>query len=137
MSADKKFLFSMFFLRVSVFLVILMWTIDKFVNPSHASKIYEKFYAVSGIGASVVNVVGVVELMVLVLFLVGVKKTYTYGAVLALHSASTLSAFGQYFTPFEGSHLLFFAAWPMMAACVMLFLFRKEDTLFQLSPKLA
>jgi len=137
MTNDKKFVFSMLFLRLTVFLVILMWTIDKFVNPGHAAKVYEKFYYISGLETLVMNAIGTVEIVVLILFLIGFKKTYTYGAILALHAVSTLSSFGQYLSPFEGTNLLFFAAWPMLAACLMLFLFRKEDTMFQLGPKYA
>ena len=127
----------MFFLRVSVFLVIFMWTIDKFINPGHSAKILEKFYALSGLGNSIIYAIGAVELLVLVLFLIGFKKNFTYGAVLLFHGASTFSALGNYFAPFQGANLLFFAAWPMLAACVMLFMFRKEDTFLQIGPKLA
>ena len=135
MTHDNKFKYSMFFLRASVFLVILMWTVDKFINPGHAAVIFEKFYSISGFASSIFNIIGAVELILLVLFFIGFKKTFTYGAILLLHAGSTLSAFGQYLSPFEGNHLLFFAAWPMLAACVMLFLFRKEDTFLQIDPK--
>ena len=137
MTNEKKFAFTMLFLRASVFLVILMWTIDKFVNPGHAAKVYEKFYFIPGLESLIMNAVGIVEIIILILFLIGFKKKYTYGAILAFHTVSTLSAFGQYLSPFEGPNLLFFAAWPMLAACVMLFLFRSEDTMFQLGPKFA
>jgi hypothetical protein len=46
-----------------------------------------------------------------------------------------LSAFRQYLTLFEGSHLLFFAAWPMLAACAALYLLRDRDNRFTLSPE--
>ncbi len=134
---NKKFALSMLFLRLTVFLVIFMWTIDKFINPGHAAKVYEKFYHIPGLESFAMNAIAVIEIVVLILFFIGVKKTYTYGAILAIHTVSTLSAFNQYLSPFEGPNLLFFAAWPMLAACVMLFLFRKEDSLFQLGPKFA
>lgn len=131
MVRDLKFSYSLLLLRLTVFLVMLMWTIDKFVNPSHAAKIYEKFYYIAGLESLAVYTIGTVEIILLILFLAGVKKKFTYGAVLVLHAVSTLSSFGQYLSPFEGANLLFFAAWPMLAACVMLFLFREEDTIFQ------
>ncbi|MEB8434418.1 hypothetical protein OO007_19420 [Cocleimonas sp. KMM 6892] len=137
MTTDNKFKYSMFFLRASVFLVILMWTVDKFVNPGHTAAIFNKFYSISGLASSIFTIIGVLELILLALFFIGFKKTITYGAVLLLHAASTLSSFGQYLSPFEGNHLLFFAAWPMLAACVMLFLFRKEDTFLQIDQKFA
>jgi len=132
---NKKFALSMLFLRLTVFLVIFMWTIDKFVNPGHAAKVYEKFYYIPGLESLAMNAIAGIEIIVLILFFIGFKKTFTYGAILAIHTVSTLSAFNQYLSPFEGPNLLFFAAWPMLAACLMLFLFRKEDTMFQLGPK--
>jgi hypothetical protein len=40
---------------------------------------------------------------------------------------STFSSYKQYLAPFEGPNLLFFAAWPMLAACFTLFLLRDQD----------
>jgi putative oxidoreductase len=137
MNDDKKFKISMLFLRSTVFLVMLMWTLDKFINPAHAAKVYEKFYFIPGLDNLMITVIGAAELVLLLLFFFGFKKKFTYGAVLALHAVSTLSSFGQYLSPFEGPNLLFFAAWPMLAACFMLFLFREKDSLLQLGPKFA
>ncbi len=71
--------------------------------------------------------IGGLEMIILLLFLAGYKKKYTYGAVLLFHTVSTLSSFKQYLAPFEGPGLLFFAAWPMLAACFALFLLRDND----------
>ncbi len=79
---NKKFAFSMLFLRASVFLVILMWTIDKFVNPEHAAKVYGKFYYLPGLENLAMIAIGTVEIIVLILFFIGYKKTYTYGAII-------------------------------------------------------
>jgi len=124
---DKKLQVSLLLLRVTVFLVMFMWTIDKFLNPGHAAKVYEKFYYIAGMESVAMYAIGAVEMVVLLLFLAGYKKTYTYGAVLILHAVSTLSSFNQYLTPFAGPNLLFFAAWPMLAACFALFLLRDQD----------
>jgi uncharacterized membrane protein YkgB len=124
---EKKLQVSLLFLRVTVFLVMFMWTIDKFVNPGHAAKVYASFYYIAGLESAVMYAIGAVEMILLLLFLAGYKKTFTYGAVLILHTVSTLSSFNQYLAPFEGPNLLFFAAWPMLAACFALFLLRDQD----------
>jgi len=129
MTDENKTQYSLLFLRATIFLVMFMWTIDKFINPDHAMAIFEHFYFIKGIESIVIQAVGAIELGILLLFLVGYQKKYTYGFILLLHSVSTLSAFSQYFSPFEGSNLLFFAAWPMLAACFALFLLRDSDTL--------
>ena len=46
---------SLFGLRLTIFFVMLIWTLDKFVNPGHAAKVYEKFYFISGMESMVLN----------------------------------------------------------------------------------
>jgi hypothetical protein len=106
---------------------MFMWTIDKLFNPEHAGKVYEKFYHIAGLESVVMYAIGAIEIIILLLFLVGYKKKYTYGAVFILHAVSTFSSYKQYLAPFEGPNLLFFAAWPMLAACFTLFLLRDQD----------
>lgn len=116
---------SLLLLRIGVFLVMFMWTLDKFVNPGHAGAIFEGFYGVSGMGGFVLYALAAVEMVVILAFLAGLWKTWTYGAVLVFHGVSTLSSYSQYLNAFD--NLLFFAAWPMLAACAALFLLREHD----------
>src|SRR5919201_7144604 len=58
-------------LRVMVFLVMLTWTIDKFVRPAHAISVYEHFYFLHGLGPTIIYAVGVLELAILIGFVVG------------------------------------------------------------------
>lgn len=115
-------------LRLSVFLVMIMWTFDKFLRPDHAANVFKKFYFISGLGHETVYFIGVVELLLLAGFILGVYKRWTYGAVLLLHTVSTVSAFPNYLAPFNGPNLLFFAAWPMLAACAGLYMLKEHDT---------
>lgn len=112
-------------LRLGVFIVMFMWTLDKFVNPQHAAGIFQNFYGISLPGSTIVYILAALELLVLLLFLTGIARTWTYGAVLVLHGVSTLSAYNQYLDPFN--NLLFFAAWPMLAASFALFMLRDYD----------
>lgn len=124
---------SLLVLRLTVFLVMLMWTIDKFVNVEHATAVYERFYLVGGLGPGLMAAIGVIELIVVLGFLVGYQKRFTYGAVLLFHAVSTLSSYRQYLSPFETPNLLFFAAWPMLGACLVLYYLRDMDTRATLS----
>jgi hypothetical protein len=118
----------LFLLRIGVFIVMLMWTLDKFVRPEHAAGVFKKFYYVEGISPITFTIVGGVELLLLIGFVTGTAKRFTYGLVLLLHAISTLSSYPQYLAPFD--NLLFFAAWPMLAACITLYLLRDLDTLW-------
>jgi putative oxidoreductase len=118
-------------LRFTVFLVMLIWTIDKFVRPAHAISVYEHFYFLRGLGPAVIYSIGAVELAVLLGFVIGFAPRLTYGLVLLFHAISTLSSFRQYFHPFQGSNVLFFAAWPMLGACFILYYLRDFDTMWR------
>jgi len=117
-------------LRLSVFTVMLVWTLDKFINPGHAAAVYENFYLLAGLGKQVMYTVGALELALLIAFVLGVRKRLTYGVVLILHTVSTLSSYKQYLSPYDGPNILFFAAWPMLAACIALYLLRDQDILW-------
>lgn len=132
---ERRLEWSLFLLRITVFIVVLVWTVDKFLNPGHAAKVYESFYYIGGLGAGVMTVIGVVELVILVGFALGLYKKYTYGAVLIFHGISTLSTWKMFVAPLTGAHMLFFAGLPMLAACLTLFLLREQDKLFVVSKK--
>ena len=123
---QNRIQWSLFSLRLGVFIVMIMWTLDKFVNPTHGSRIFDKFYGISGSSDTILYLLGALQLVLMLAFLAGIKKRITYGIVFILHGMSTLSSFNQYFDAFN--HLLFFAAWPMWAACFALYLLRDFDT---------
>lgn len=129
MAIQNRLPVSLLGLRLGVFVVMFAWTIDKFVRPEHASGVFAHFYGLTDIGQTLMYGLAGLETLLLVAFLFGIKRRFSYGLVLVLHGISTLSSWYQYTRPFEGSNLLFFAAWPMLAACVTLYLMRDQDTL--------
>lgn len=129
-SSQKKIQISLFSLRVSVFVVMLFWTLDKFINPSHSAKVFKHFYFISDAGPAMLKIIASVQLIIIITFLLGYLKKYSYWLIFIMHFVSTFSSYKQYLNPWP--NLLFFAAWPMLAACLTLVLLRKEDTLFTL-----
>lgn len=121
---------ALFALRLSVFIVMFVWTLDKFVNPAHGMKVFEHFYGIAGMQTTMVYLLGSLQLILVLAFVAGLAKRYTYGLIFLLHGASTLSSFPLYIDAFN--NLLFFAAWPMWGACFTLYLLREADTRFVL-----
>ena len=120
-------------MRLSIFLVMLMWTLDKFINVEHALRVYEHFYLLGFVGPGAMLALAVIELLVIFAFVAGAFKSVSYLLVLIWHAVSTLTPLMMYLTPFETGHLLFFAAWPMLAACLALYLLRDDDRLWSLN----
>lgn len=116
---------SLLILRISVFIVMAMWSLDKLVNPGHAAAVFENFYFIGGMGGTALLVIGLAQLAIEVAFVLGLWKLWTYGFVMITHAVSTLSSWQQYLDPFN--NMLFLAAIPMLGACIALFLLREED----------
>lgn len=130
---QRKIELSLFLLRFGVFIVLFAWTLDKLLNPGHAIKVFEHFYFLEGFGSQIIMALGAVEMLIILAFLAGMWKRYTYGFVMIIHGVSTFSAWKQYTIDIN---LLFFAAWPMLAACVALYLLRDMDVKFTYKSKL-
>ncbi len=127
---ERRLALSLLLLRLGVFIVMLMWTLDKFINPGHADKVFANFYGLEGLGSSIFTVLASLQLVVVLAFVAGALRRYSYGLILLMHGISTLSSWRQYLDPFD--HLLFFAAWPMLAACIALYLLRDYDSLLSI-----
>ena len=127
MNQQRRLAISLLCLRLGIFLVMLMWTLAKFVQPDRAAGIFSKYYGFSGLNVQMSFTLATLQLILLLAFVGGIARRWTYGTVLLLHAVSTLATWRNYSEPFEGANLLFFAAWPMLAACVALYLLRDSD----------
>ncbi|MBU6416639.1 MAG: hypothetical protein KJS83_05665 [Xanthomonadaceae bacterium] len=129
MNLQRRLGWALLVLRSTVFLVMLMWTLDKLLRPGHVAGVVSHFYAMPHLGPALFLLIGVLELLLLLAFVLGVARRFTYAAVLVLHGASTLAAWSQYLHPYASENLMFFAAWPMLAACLALYLLREADAM--------
>jgi hypothetical protein len=121
---------SLLLLRLSLGLVMMVWAFDKILNPGHGAAVLEGFYGLEGVGEQVIRIIGIIQGLIVLGFLVGFAKTWTYGAVLLMHAITTLVSWSAYLKPLE--NILFFSAWPMLAGLVALFLLRGEDRIASL-----
>jgi putative oxidoreductase len=117
----------LFLLRLGVFIVMFTWTMGKFFDPAHTIRYFERFFLISGMAKPIVFTMGAIETIIILAFLAGLWKRYTYGIVLLLHFVSTFMTWKKYTIDIN---LLFFAAWPMLAACITLYLLRDIDDKF-------
>lgn len=116
---------SLLLLRLSLGLVMMVWAFDKILNPGHGAAVLEGFYGLAGVGEQVIRIMGFAQALIVLAFLLGFAKAWTYGAVLLMHAVTTLVSWSAYLKPLE--NILFFSAWPMLAGLVTLFLLRADD----------
>ncbi|MBU2958342.1 DoxX family membrane protein [Paracoccus sp. 1_MG-2023] len=120
-------------IRVTFGLFLLAWGLNKIVNPAATSGIFAKFYGIESLGAASSMIAGGLQVVLAVAIILGLFKTISYGAGLAVHGLSTISTAGHILMPLaEGSNLLFMAGLPIFGAILALFIARREDTLLSI-----
>jgi putative oxidoreductase len=116
-------------LRVTLALFFAQWGVEKFVKPEAAASIFDHFYGLH-ISALVSYLFGAVEVVLAAALLLGIAKTITYGALIALHGVSVAVSWRQLLHPWGApANHLFIASVPLLGALVALFLLRERDTL--------
>lgn len=130
MDDKKKIEWALFLLRIGVFVVMFAWVIEKFINPGHLVGNLAYFYNIEGVNENVSYVVGVLELLLVLAFGAGLWKRYSYGMIMVAHGLSTFVSWKQY-TPIA-YNILFYPAWPMLAACITVYILRHLDVKFTL-----
>ncbi|MEQ8823163.1 MAG: hypothetical protein RIC14_02185 [Filomicrobium sp.] len=116
-------------IRVTCAALFLVWSIDKILYPDHAALVFKVFYF-SQISEQVAVGLGVIQTAIILAFLIGAFKTWTYGALLLMHTVSVVSTWEKLLTPYAGNRqILFWGAVPVVAALLLLFLVRKRDRL--------
>lgn len=126
---EQRLRISLLLLRLGVFLVMAVWVLDKFVNPAHAAQVFEYFYFIEGLRPGGAYVLGALQGIVVLGFVIGFQKRITYGLVFLMHLMSTLSSWAVYLDPWAIPNILFWAAWPMLAAAFTLYYLRDHDAL--------
>lgn len=129
MTKDLKLEISLLLMRVSIAAFLLVWAIDKVIAPEHAQAVFSHFYS-SSLGEPALRSLGLAQMAVIAAFAAGFARMWTYGAVLLMHAASTISTYHHLMKPWaEGSQLLFWTAVPVLAAMIALFVLRDRDRL--------
>lgn len=114
-------------LRVTLGLFLLQWGVEKFVVPENTPAIWGFFYGLN-IPATLGYLFGAVEIAIAACLFLGLFRTVTYGAALALHAVTVAVTWRQLLDPWADpySHL-FIAGVPVLGAFLALFLLRHWD----------
>jgi len=125
-------LFSLVFLRISLALLMLIWGLDKIVNPDHGVAVAERFYFGLMATGTIMPILGMLQVLVALLMIAGLWRRYVYvinavlaGLTLAGVWQSVIDPWGWFLS---GSNVLFFPSLIVFAASLVLIALRAEDT---------
>lgn len=132
--SDTSLQLGLFILRIATGLFFLAWSIDKLVASGHTVKVFNKFYFME-ISPEIAVGLGIVQTLIVLAFMAGLYKTWTTGALLVMHTVSTLSTWEKLIFPYATGGLLFWAAVPVWAGLLLLWLMRDTDRMWSIHPK--
>jgi putative oxidoreductase len=114
-------------LRVTLGLFLLQWGVEKFVVPQNTVAIWGYFYGLD-VPQALGYVFGAAEIAIALCLFLGLFRTVSYGAALALHALSVLVSWRQLLDPWgDPANHLFIAGVPVLGGLIALFLLRHWD----------
>jgi putative oxidoreductase len=135
--SDPRLPLCLLLIRVAVFFDLFMWNMDKFFQPLQTSRIFAGFYSVgaglpftSQLSYAAVYVMGTLQLLVILAFLVGFKKRFFYGLIFLLHTVSTFAPWERFLSPLTSHTLLFLVSFPMLGGIGAMYYLRNHDVLW-------
>lgn len=132
MTSDKKIKLGLAAIRFTVTAFFLIWSIEKIIAPEITQGVFSRFYSLT-IPSGFSVFIGIIQTTIVLLFLAGSFKLWTYGALLGMHTVSVIASYQPLFNPYMPPNHLFWAGIPTLGALIALFLMRDEDQLFTLS----
>ncbi len=110
-------------LRIAIFMVMVVWAIDKFMRPVTEAATYQHLYHLPALPSMVMYAIGAFQILLAACFVIGLQRAFTTGLVLIGMIIYTVATYQP----------LFFEPWPMLAVCITLYLLRKDDNLLAVS----
>lgn len=128
----------LFLCRLSAAIVFLIWAYDKLVRPEHGVYMMDTYFFTSGVSEASIQIFGVFEVIMCILFLLGLFKRVTRGfflflSVVAVSVPEVLK--GYYTALFIVAHptILFFTGFCLLACTFGVYYLRDYDNKFTLN----
>ncbi|MEL7495441.1 MAG: DoxX protein [Cyanobacteria bacterium J06554_11] len=103
MTSTRKMEIGLAMIRITTATFFLVWSLEKIIVPEIAQEVFARFYA-STISPGTSITIGIVQAAIVLLFLAGLFKLWTYGAILGMQAVSTLSSYEPLLNPYR-THL--------------------------------
>jgi len=137
MGTDKETGIALFSLRISIFLMMIVWAVLKIIAPAAYGGgtdpgIFQKFYG-TDLSVTLVYAIGAAQILFLIAYVLGLFKTITTGGVMLMNLITLLVSLKLILAPFAAKpNILFVASIPIFGASLAHFLMRKKDTFLSL-----
>ncbi len=119
-------------LRVSIGYLLVIWGVDKLVNPAHSLAVSDRFYLGAFNFPVLMPVFGVAELILGGLVILGMWRRYTYSVVVVFAAITAAGVWRSIADPWgwylEGANALFYPSLIILAASLVLLADEWQDS---------
>jgi len=130
---SKGLMWGLFLLRFGLGGFLALCSIDKIISPEVSVELFSYYYLIS-LPSWVVMMLGGFGLVLSLFFILGMYKTFTYGAAFILQAVALLTVIEKLLAPFGNNSLLLMLI-PLLFAFGALFVMRNLDTKWTLTKK--
>lgn len=121
----------LFLLRVTTGWLLVMWGLDKLFNVEHGQAVAETFYLGIGSQAAVLNILGVLQIVLGALVVLGLWRRRAYPVAFVVLLITALGVWKSIIDPWgwflEGSQVLFYPSAIIAAGALLLWSTIDED----------
>ncbi len=119
---------ALFIIRVSAAAFLGVWASLKFYRPEWMENVFRTYYKIDFVTQDYAIAVGVIQMLIVFMFLIGFQRTLVYGFVMLMHSAGVIGSIPNLLFKFtDYPYNLFWAGVPTLGALIALFILREYD----------
>ncbi|MEP2920290.1 hypothetical protein [Sulfitobacter sp.] len=127
MTQDPKISISLLIMRLGIAAFFGAWTSLKFTRPEWFENVFQNFYGLSFISGSMAAIVGAIQLLLLLAFVLGFKRTISYGIMALMQGVGVLASIPNLMNLTQYPNNLMWAAVPALGCVIALFILRSYD----------
>lgn len=128
-------------LRVSLGYLLVIWGVDKLVNPAHGLAVSDHFYLGAFTFPGLIPVFGAAEIILGGLVIVGIWRRYTYPALAVIAAITAAGVWRSIVDPWgwylQGANALFYPSLVILAASLVLLADEWHDLIYSRQRPLA
>ena len=135
MTQERRIEIALLIIRVTAAIFFGLWATLKFHHPEWQRNIFEGAYNISflTITDNLSYFLGTVQIIIILAFVSGFMRTWTYGAIMLMSAAGVIGSLGSFMTYYNYPKNLMLTSIPTLGALIALFILRDMDNLFSLS----
>ncbi|MGJ8610764.1 MAG: hypothetical protein ACSHWY_06700 [Octadecabacter sp.] len=124
---NLKLASSLLIIRLTIAAFFTAWASLKFYRPEWFENVFTNMYGLDFVTQDLSTYVGIVQLLLVAVFALGLWRTLSYGSLMLMQGAGVIGSLPNLMTYTNYPNNLMWAAVPALGAAVALFIMRHDD----------